>query len=48
MILNTIMIIRRQGRLETYGIEFIRFTDLQIKKEMFSVLLALEQTIKKL
>ncbi len=40
--------IRRQGRLEAYGIEFIRFTDLQIKKEMFSVLLALEQTIKKL
>jgi len=40
--------VKRQRRLEAYGIEFIRFTDLQIKKEMFSVLLALEQTIKKL
>ena len=40
--------IRRQGKLEEYGVKFIRFTDLQIKKEMFSVLLALEQTIKEI
>ena len=39
---------RRQGKLEEYGVKFIRFTDLQIKKEMFSVLLALEQTIKEI
>lgn len=35
----------RQKRLESYGITFLRFTDIDIKKSMFSVLLAIEQTI---
>lgn len=37
---------RRQGRLEECGVRFIRFTNSEIKKEMFSVMLAIEQTIK--
>jgi very-short-patch-repair endonuclease len=37
---------KRQGRLEKYGLKFIRFTDAQIKNEMFSVLLMLNQTIE--
>ncbi len=38
----------RQGRLEEYGVTFIRFSDGEVKREMFSVLLALEQTIESL
>jgi len=37
--------IKRQKELESYGIRFLRFTDLDIKKNMFSVLLSIEQTI---
>ena len=39
---------KRQGRLEKEGVKFIRFTDLEIKKEMFSVLHALESKIEEL
>ena len=39
---------RRQGQLEKYGVVFLRFTDLEIKKEMFSVMLALEKKIEEL
>ena len=39
---------RRQGRLEKEGVVFIRFRDMEIKKDMFSVLLTLEQKIKEL
>jgi len=31
--------------LEKYGITFLRFTDIDVKKNMFSVLLCIEQTI---
>ena len=37
--------IKRQKELESYGISFLRFTDLDIKKNMFSVLLSIDQTI---
>ena len=40
--------VKRQGELERYGVRFIRFSDLEIKKEMFSVLLVLEETINEL
>lgn len=39
---------RRQGRLEKEGVQFIRFTDEEVKKELFSVLLALEEKVKEL
>lgn len=38
--------VKRQGRLEEYGVRFLRFTDLEVKKEMFSVLLTLNETIE--
>jgi len=38
----------RQGKLEEYGIRFLRFTDREVKKEMFSVMLQLEHTIDEL
>jgi len=37
--------IKRQKELESYGITFLKFTDLDIKKNMFSVLLSIEQTV---
>ena len=39
---------RRQGILETKGVEFIRFEDSSVKKELFSVMLALESKIEQL
>ncbi len=39
---------RRQGRLEKEGVQFIRFSDSEIKQEMFSVLLSLEAKIDEL
>lgn len=39
---------KRQGILENLGVHFIRFTDKEVKKEMFSVLLALEAQIGEL
>ena len=39
---------RRQIQLEKYNITFIRFTDLEVKQELFSVLLKLEQQIAEL
>jgi len=39
---------KRQGEIEGYGINFIRFSNEEIKKNMFSVLLALEEKIKEL
>ena len=40
--------IKRQGELEKYGVEFLRFSDYDIKKNMFSVLLSLEAEIERL
>ena len=39
---------RRQGRLEKEGVQFIRFTDSEIKKEMSSVLHGLESRLEEL
>lgn len=39
---------RRQNILETKGVEFIRFEDSSVKKEMFSVLLALKHKVAEL
>ena len=39
---------RRQGRLEKEGVQFIRFSDSEIKREMFSVLLSLGAKIDEL
>ncbi|ADV48440.1 protein of unknown function DUF559 [Cellulophaga algicola DSM 14237] len=39
---------RRQNILETKGVECIRFEDIAIKKELFSVLLALESKVEQL
>ncbi|WP_300566566.1 endonuclease domain-containing protein [Flavobacterium sp.] len=37
---------RRQAILESYGVCFLRFTDADVKNDMFSVLLSIEQTIE--
>jgi ribonuclease P protein component len=37
---------KRQGQLEKHGVEFIRFTDNEIKQNIFSVVLALEEKVK--
>jgi very-short-patch-repair endonuclease len=37
--------LKRQGELEQLGVSFIRFSDIDIKKNMFSVELSLEQFI---
>ncbi len=39
---------RRQGRLEKEGVHFIRFTNEEVKKELFSVLQALEHKVNEL
>lgn len=39
---------KRQHILENLGVQFIRFTDLKVKKGMFSVLLVLEEKIEEL
>ena len=38
----------RQAKLEQQGIKFLRLGDLELKKEMFSVLLKIEETIYQL
>ena len=37
---------KRQGELEVYGVKFLRFSNDEIKKNMFSVLLIIEETVK--
>jgi very-short-patch-repair endonuclease len=36
---------KREGELEQMGVKFIRFNDIDVKKNMFSVTLSLEQTV---
>ena len=38
----------RQGRLEKYGVQFLRFSDVEVKNNMFSVLLTIEEKVKEL
>jgi len=40
--------IKRQGELEKEGVVFLRFTDLEIKHNMFSVGITLEQVVQEL
>jgi very-short-patch-repair endonuclease len=40
--------VKRQGELEKEGIIFLRFTDLDIKQNMFSVGITLEQVVQEL
>ncbi len=39
---------KRQGELEAYGIRFLRFSNEDVKKNMFSVLLVIKETVKDL
>ncbi|TWO32190.1 endonuclease domain-containing protein [Seonamhaeicola sediminis] len=39
---------KRQGELEAYGVKFLRFSNEEVKKHMFSVLLVIEETVKEL
>ena len=39
---------KRQGELEKEGVVFLRFTDLEIKRNMFSVGITLEQVVHEL
>ena len=40
--------IKRQGDLEQQGVVFLRFSDLDVKQNMFSVGLSLEQVVNEL
>ena len=35
----------RQGKLEAYGVKFLRFTNDEVKNNLFSVLLAIEEKV---
>ncbi len=39
---------KREGELEKMGVKFIRFNDIDVKKNMFSVTLSIEQTVSEL
>ncbi len=39
---------KRQGELEAYGVKFLRFSNTEVLKNMFSVLLVIEETVKEL
>ena len=39
---------KREGELEKMGVKFIRFNDIDVKKNMFSVTLSIEQTVLEL
>ncbi len=39
---------KRQGELEAYGVRFLRFSNEDVKKNMFSVLLVIEETVREL
>ena len=39
---------KRQGELEAYGVTFLRFSNEEVKKNMFSVLLVIEDKVKEL
>ena len=38
----------RQGKLEQYGIQFLRFSNEEVQKNMFSVLLAIQEKVNSL
>ncbi|PHS62072.1 MAG: DNA methylase [Flavobacterium sp.] len=40
--------LHRQNQIEKYGITFLRFTDLEVKKDMFSVELAIREKVNEL
>ena len=40
--------LKRQRSLEKYGVEFLRFSDIDIKKNMFSVELAIRERVNEM
>ena len=40
--------LKRQKKLEKYGVNFIRFSNLEIKKEIFSVEMVIQEKVKEL
>ncbi len=40
--------IKKQGKLEKLGLKFIRFDNLEVKNNMFNVLLELQHKIEKI
>ena len=40
--------VKRQGKLEEYGVQFLRFSNDDVLKNMFSVSLSIEETVKSL
>ncbi len=45
---NDVYDLKRQDEIEAYGVTFLRFSNEDIKNNMFSVLLVIEQTCEKL
>lgn len=39
---------KRQGEIEAFGVTFLRFSNEEVKKNMFSVLLVIEEKVKAL
>lgn len=39
---------KRQGELEAYGVKFLRFSNDEVKNNMFSVLLVIEEMVREL
>lgn len=39
---------KRQGEIEAYGVTFLRFSNEEVKQNMFSVLLVIEEKVKEL
>ncbi|WP_299098602.1 endonuclease domain-containing protein [uncultured Winogradskyella sp.] len=40
--------VKRQKEIEAYGVTFLRFSNEEVKKNMFSVLLVIEEKVKEL
>ena len=40
--------LKRQGEIEKYGVNFLRFTDSEIKNDMFSVEMAIKEKVNEL
>ena len=36
---------QRQGKIEAYGVEFLRFTNAEVKNNLFSVLLVIQEKV---
>ncbi len=45
---NDVYDLKRQAEIEAYGVTFLRFSNEEVKKNMFSVLLVIEETVNQL